>query len=150
MDNRLPDDTSELKYKFEVIGSRCKKNESGECHIKNPRVVSMEWNKKAVYYGDKATLRIKTFELSGEKPVCKLQLWKKNYTEEDAFILEQNITIDKDVVETEIEFNFSLRQLNVKHSDYELIIAPILKINGYEPLILQKSNIRVGIGFINE
>ena len=53
----------------------------------------MEWDKKAIYYGDKATLRIKTFELSDESPTCKLQLWEKDYTTENDFILEQDITI---------------------------------------------------------
>ena len=71
----------------------------------------MEWDKKAIYWGDKATLKIKTFELSDESPTCKLQLWEKDYTTEDDFILEQDITIDKDEVEQEIEFNFDVEKL---------------------------------------
>ena len=46
-------------------------------------------HKKAIYYGDKATLKIKTFELSDERPACKLQLWEKDYISEDDFILAQ-------------------------------------------------------------
>lgn len=71
----------------------------------------MEWDKKAIYYGDKATLKIRTFELSDESPVCKLQLWEKDYTTEDDFILEQDITIDSDEVETEFEFNFDVEKV---------------------------------------
>lgn len=122
VDNRLPDDTNELKYTFEVTGSRCKNIESSECQIRNPRIISMAWNKKAIYYGDKATLKIKTFELSDESPSCKLQLWEKDYTTEDDFILEQDITIDKDEVETEIEFNFDVDKVLEEEIDGELEI----------------------------
>ena len=81
----------------------------------------MEWDKKAIYYGDKATLKIKSFELSDESPSCKLQLWEKDYTTEDDFILEQDITIDSDEVETEIEFNFDLDKVLDEEIDGELV-----------------------------
>ena len=111
VDTRSSDDTGELKYYFEVTAARCKPVKSGDIQVKNPIVISMEWDKKAIYWGDKATLKIKTFELSDESPTCKLQLWKKDYTTEDDFILEKDITIDKDEVEQEIEFNFDVEKL---------------------------------------
>ena len=111
VDTRSSDDTAELKYCFEVTAARCKPVKSGDIQVKNPRVISMEWDKKAIYWGDEATLKIKTFELSDESPTCKLQLWEKDYTTEDDFILEQDITIDKDEVEQEIEFNFDVEKL---------------------------------------
>lgn len=79
----------------------------------------MEWDKKAIYYGDKATLKIKSFELSDESPTCKLQLWEKDYTTADDFILEQDITINSDEVEQEIEFDFDVEK--VVDEDEELI-----------------------------
>ena len=42
--------------------------------MRNPRVVSMEWEEKAIYYGDKATLTIKTLKVAQESPACRLQL----------------------------------------------------------------------------
>ena len=110
------------KYTFEVTGNRCKKIESSKIQVKNPKVISMEWDKKAIYYGDKATLRIKTFELSDESPTCKLQLWEKDYTTENDFILEQDIIINKDEIETEIEFNFDIEKVLDEEFDGEMEI----------------------------
>ena len=123
IDTRLPNDTKALKYSFEVTGNRCKKIESSKIQVKNPKVISMEWDKKAIYYGDKATLKIKTFELSDERPTCKLQLWEKDYTTEDDFILEQDITFDSDEVETEIEFNFDIEKVLDEEFDGEIEIV---------------------------
>ena len=120
IDTRQPDDTNDLKYTFEVIGNRYKTVESSECQVKNPRVVSMEWDKKAIYYGAKATLRIKSFELSDEKPTCKLQLWEKDYITENDFVFEKEITIDSDEVESEIEFNFDVDKVLDEEVDGEL------------------------------
>ena len=120
IDTRQPNDTNDLKYTFEVIGNRYKTVESSECQVKNPRVVSMEWDKKAIYYGDKATLRIKSFELSDEKPTCKLQLWEKDYITENDFVFEKEITIDSDEVESEIEFNFDVDKVLDEEVDGEL------------------------------
>ena len=116
------------RYVFEVSGSRCKKTESGECQVRNPRVVSMEWDKKDIYYGDKTTLKISSFELSDENSVCKLQLWEKDYTTEDDFILEQDITIDSDEVETEFEFNFDIEKvLDEEDDDLEIFCRLIFE-----------------------
>ena len=122
VDTRTSDDTGELKYYFEVTAARCKPVKSGDIQVKNPKVISMEWDKKAIYWGDKATLKIKTFELSDESPTCKLQLWEKDYTTEDDFILEQDITIDKDEVEQEIEFNFDVEKILDEEIDGKLEI----------------------------
>lgn len=122
IDTRFPDDTKELKFSFEAKGNCCKKIESIECQVKNPKVISMEWDTKAIYYGDKAKLKIQTFELSDESPTCKLQLWEKDYTTEDDFILEQDITIDSDEVETEIEFDFDVDKVLDEEINGELEI----------------------------
>ena len=129
IDTRNPDDTNALKYKFTVTANRCKDYDGSEIQVKNPKVVGMEWDKKAIYYGDKATLKIKTFELSDESPTCKLQLWEKDYTTEDDFILEQDITIDSDEVEQEIEFNFDTSRLK-DENELELEIYGKLLYNG--------------------
>jgi hypothetical protein len=110
----------------------------------------MEWDKKAIYYGDKATLRIKTFELSDESPTCKLQLWEKDYTSEDDFILEEDIIIDKDEVETVIEFKFGLKKFKLTEKNNELIIFAKLKNDKGRYLICNNSEIRIGVGFIYE
>ena len=119
IDTRQSGDTSKLNYKIEATANRCKSVESGNIQVKNPQVIGMEWDKKAIYYGDKATLKIKSFELSDESPTCKLQLWEKDYTTADDFILEQDITINSDEVEQEIEFDFDVEK--VVDEDEELI-----------------------------
>ena len=134
IDTRNPEDTEELKYYFEVTAARCKPVKSGGIQVKNPKVISMEWDKKAIYWGDKATLKIKTFELSDESPACKLQLWEKDYTTEDDLILEKDITIDKDEVEQEIEFNFDIQRLR---DENELELEVIAK------LIYEKKSVSV-------
>ena len=103
----------------------------------------MEWDKKAIYYGDKATLKIKTFELSDESPTCKLQLWEKDYTSEDDFILEKEITIDKDETEQEIEFNFDVEKLK-DEKEIELEMYPIIILEN-QILPVEKNKLYVKI-----
>ena len=147
-DPRAVDDTRELRYNFEATGNRCKKVIGGEVQVRNPRVVSMEWDKKAIYYGDRATLRIKTLEVAQESPSCRLQLWERDYTTEDDLILERDITIDGDEVETEIEFNFDVERV-VDEEELELEIIPKLILNDtIQPH--QNCILIVGIGGQNE
>ena len=47
-------------------------------------------------------------------------LWEKDYTTEDDFILEQDITINNDEVETEIEFNFDIEKVLDEEFDGEI------------------------------
>ena len=129
VDPRAPDDTRELRYRFEATGNRCKKVTGGEVQVRNPRVVSMEWNKKAIYYGDKATLTIKTLEVAQESPTCKLQLWERDYTTADDLLLEKELTIDGDEIETEIEFNFDVERV-VDEDELELEIIGRLQCGG--------------------
>ena len=108
----------------------------------------MEWNKKAIYYGDKATLRIKTLEVAQESPTCRLQLWERDYTTADDMLLERDITIDGDEVETEIEFNFDVERV-VDEEELELEIIPKLILNDkIQPH--ENSILIVGIGGQNE
>ncbi|MDD7459053.1 MAG: phage baseplate assembly protein V, partial [Spirochaetales bacterium] len=142
IDNRLPDNTSPLKYAVEATANRCKSVESGECQIKNPKVLSMKWDKKAIYYGSKTTLKIKTFELSDESPTCKLQLWEKDYTTEDDFILEQDITISNDEVEQEIEFNFDVDKV-LDEDESMLEVFCRLIYNGKDLAVRENSTIHI-------
>ena len=134
--------TSPLKYAVEATANRCKSVESGECQIKNPKVLSMKWDKKAIYYGSKTTLKIKTFELSDESPTCKLQLWEKDYTTEDDFILEQDITISNDEVEQEIEFNFDVDKV-LDEDESMLEVFCRLIYNGKDLAVRENSTIHI-------
>lgn len=97
--------------------------------MRNPRVVSMEWDKKAIYYGDKATLTIKTLKVAQESPACRLQLWERDCTTADDLLLEKELTIDSDEVETEIEFNFDVERV-VDEEELELEIIGRLQCGG--------------------
>ena len=148
VDMRNADDAEALVYCFTARAARCRAVQSEEVRVKNPRIISIEWDKKAIYYGDKATLKIKTFELCDESPVCKLQLWEKDFTTEDDFILEQDITINSDEVEQAIEFKFKL----IVNSELETVIVPVLlyKDRIVETSQNENSEILVGTGFINK
>ena len=76
VDPRAVDDTRELRYRFEATGNRCKKVTGGEVQVRNPRVVSMEWDKKAMFWGKDIELMIKTFEMSDECPTAIIEIWE--------------------------------------------------------------------------
>ena len=120
VDIRKTGDSRELRYTAEATAIRCRTAEGGSIQIKNPQVVSMEWDKAALYYGDSAVLKIKTFELSDEKPVCRLQLWEKDCATADDLILEQDIKIDSDEIEKKIEFKFDIDKVLDEEADGEL------------------------------
>jgi hypothetical protein len=125
IDTRLPNDTKALKYSFEVTGNRCKKIESSKIQVKNPKVISMEWDKKALYYGDEVTLTIKSFEMSDESPTCKIQLFEKDFKSDDDYIFEKDINIDKDEVEIKFSVEFEIDKL-IDENEKELEIYPKL------------------------
>lgn len=110
----------------------------------------MEWDKKAVYYGDKAKLKIKTFELSDEKSMIKLYLYDEFFKDECFCFFEKKIRINKDEIEQEIEFNFSLEKLNLTENDLELFVGVKLTDCNGKVLNTKTPTIRVGIGFIYE
>ena len=71
---RSPEDTEDLKYYIEATSLRCKPVKSGDIQVKNPKVISMEWDKKAIYWGDEIELIIKTIEMHGTQFLQKLLL----------------------------------------------------------------------------
>jgi hypothetical protein len=110
-ENREPGDKRELRYFFKATAPRAQTVKSSDIPVKNPQVVSMEWKDTIVYYGEEMKLTVKTFEAAELSPSCKLQLWEKDVTTEDDFILEQDITLDKDEVEVTIKTDFDIEKL---------------------------------------
>lgn len=102
-----------------------KKIESSECQVKNPKVISIEWDKKAIYYRDEVTLTIKSFEMSDESPTCKIQLFEKDFKSDDDYIFEKDINIDKDEVEIKFSVEFEIDKL-IDENEKELEIYPKL------------------------
>ena len=150
VDIRKTGDRRELRYTVEATANRCRTAEGASIQIKNPQVVSMEWDKAALYYGDSAVLKIKTFELSDEKPVCKLVLFDEYFNKNKEFLYEKEIKIKKDDIEEEIEFSFPLKNLNLTRNDLELLISANLLDRDGRILNKDSSIIRVGIGFAYE
>lgn len=150
VDIRKTGDRKELRYTVEATAIRCRTEEGGSIQIKNPQVVSMEWDKAALYYGDSAVLKIKTFELSDEKPVCKLVLFDEYFNKNKEFLYEKEIKINKDDIEEEIEFSFPLKKLNLTRNDLELLVSANLLDRDGRILNKGSSVIRVGIGFAYE
>lgn len=150
VDIRKTGDSRELRYTVKATALRCRTAEGGSIQIKNPQVVSMEWDKVALYYGDSAVLKIKTFELSDEKPVCKLVLFDEYFNKNKEFLYEKEIKINKDDIEEEIEFSFPLKKLNLTRNDLELLVSANLLDRDGRILNKDSSVIRVGIGFAYE
>lgn len=150
VDIRKTGDRSELRYTVGATAIKCRAEEGDSVQIKNPQVVSMEWNKAALYYGDSAVLKIKTFELSDEKPVCKLVLFDEYFNKNKEFLYEKEIKINKDDIEEEIEFSFPLKNLNLTRNDLELLVSANLLDRDGRILNKDSSIIRVGIGFAYE
>lgn len=73
--------------------------------------------------------QIKTLKVAQESPACRLQLWERDYTTEDDLLLERDITIDSDEVETEIESNFDVERV-VDEEELELEIIGRLECGG--------------------
>ncbi len=140
-DTREAGDTDGLKYYFEAIAPRAKKMKSSDIEVKNPQVVSMEWEKSAVYYGDEVKLTIKTFEVSDFSPSCKLQL-KNNAASEDKPVQEQDITIDKDELEIKIKSDFDMDSISksaegADFNVYAKITCDKMEIRQKEKTLLQ-------------
>jgi hypothetical protein len=75
-------------------------------------------------------------------------LWEKDYTTENDFILEQDITINKDEIETEIEFKFDIETVK-DEKELELEIVPKIILEE-KILSFNKCILLVGIGGSNE
>ena len=112
IDTRSSDDTGELKYYFEVTAARCKPVKSGDIQVKNPKVISMEWEENTVYYNDKIKLLIKSLEMADESPDAKLLLYEKGMVPEDEPLLEFEVTINKDDLEQEVKIDFEMDKIN--------------------------------------
>lgn len=72
----------------------------------------------------------------------------QRYTTEDDLILEKDITIDSDEIETEIKFNFKIPVT----SDFESVIVPMLLYNNniLHTLDDRNSEILVRTGYIKD
>ena len=103
IDTRQPDDTQDLKYTFEVTGNRCKTIESSECQVKNPRVVSMEWEEDFAYPGDTVKLKINTLEMADLNYSGILRFYDKEKQNNSNILFTKEISLNNDTVECDIE-----------------------------------------------
>ena len=149
-DTREKDDTSELKYYFTVTTIRAKECKSSDVQVKNPQVVSMKWEPEVVFYGEEATLKITTFEISDESPSCKLILKEKNTGNTDDVISEQDITIDKDELEIEIKTDFKLEKLIKPGESTELQVYGTITCDDMDIQEIKPEFLYVGTGGVYE
>ena len=146
VDTRSSDDTGELKYYFEVTATRCKPVKSGGIQVKNPKVISMDWEENTVYYNDKIKLLIKSLEMADESPDAKLLLYEKGMVPEDEPLLELEVTINKDDLEQEVKINFEMDKIK-RFIDFTSIdVYPLIKLKDtvYSPDQLSLLNIQMG------
>lgn len=128
-DTRKPDDTRELKYTFEVTGNRCKKTESGECQVRNPRVVSMEWGKKAAMWGDEVELKISTFEMTEDLPECKVDIWEEEREHPDKLLQSATVKLDKNEIKVKFTVDFTLKDVSQFDKDDDYRIYTVLFVD---------------------
>ena len=128
VDTRFPDDTRELKFTFEARGNRCKKIESSECQVKNPKVISMEWDKKAIMWGDEVELKINTFEMSDEAPDAIIEIWEEEKESPKKLITSSELTLDKDENILKLTLDFSLTDVSQFDNDDDYRIYATVSI----------------------
>ena len=134
IDTRSSDDTGELKYYFEVTAARCKPVKSGDIQVKNPKVISMEWDKKAIYWGDEIELIIKTIEMEDELPECKVDIWEEEREHPNKLLQSTTVKLDKDEVKVKFTLNFTLKEVSQfdKDDDYRVYaVATIDQLGAY-------------------
>jgi hypothetical protein len=145
IDVRMAEDTNALKYKFEATGNRCKPVESGELQVKNPRVISIEWNKKAVYYGDTVTLRIKSLEMKNEKVI--ICLYDDYFETGEDYLFEKELSINNDLTESDINIDFPIENLKLTENDLELFLHAMIETTEREKIFISKETLRIGLGY---
>ena len=128
IDTRLPNDTKALKYSFEVTGNRCKKIESSKIQVKNPKVISMEWDKKAIMWGEEIELKINTFEMSEESPKAIIEIWEEEIKFPKRAITSTELILDKDENTLKLTLDFSLVDVSQFANDNDYRIYAIVSI----------------------
>ena len=134
IDTRNPEDTEELKYYIEATSLRCKPVKSGDIQVKNPKVISMEWDKKAIYWGDEIELIIKTIEMEDELPECKVDIWEEEREHPNKLLQSTTVKLDKDEVKVKFTLNFTLKDVSQfdKDDDYRVYaVATIDQLGTY-------------------
>jgi len=134
VDVREPGDRTELRYFFTVDTWRAETGQSPLILITNPQIIEMKWDPEFIYHGDKAKLRMTTFEVANASPAVKLSFWMRGEIKSDepvfeqekidwnrfklSFwekgkpdpyrqICEQEVTIDKDEIEITFDSSYS-------------------------------------------
>ena len=131
---RSPEDTEDLKYYIEATSLRCKPVKSGDIQVKNPKVISMEWDKKAIYWGDEIELIIKTIEMEDELPECKVDIWEEEREHPNKLLQSTTVKLDKDEVKVKFRLNFTLKDVSQfdKDDDYRVYaVATIDQLGAY-------------------
>ena len=134
IDTRNPEDTEDLKYYIEATSLRCKPVKSGDIQVKNPKVIGMEWDKKAIYWGDEIELIIKTIEMEDELPECKVDIWEEEREHPNKLLQSTTVKLDKDEVKVEFTLNFTLKEVSQfdKDDDYRVYaVATIDQLGTY-------------------
>ena len=128
VDTRFPDDTRELKFTFEAKGNRCKKIASSECQVKNSKVISIEWDKKAIIWGDEVELKINTFEMADEAPDAIIEIWEEEKESPKKLITSSELTLDKDENTLKLTLDFSLTDVSQFDNDDDYRIYATVSI----------------------
>jgi hypothetical protein len=115
IDNRFPDDTRELKFSFEAKGNRCKKIESSECQVKNPKITNIIWEDEFAYPGDTVTIKIKSFEMKDFNYSGVLNFFDKQKFANSEPLFSEDISIDSD--EKEVQIELPKDKLNMSYKD---------------------------------
>ncbi len=115
VDPRAVDDTRELRYNFEATGNRCKKVTGGEVQVRNPRVVSMEWEEDFAYPGDTVKLKVTSFEMTEFNFSGVLNFYDKQKFFNSEPLFSKDITLDAD--EKVVEAELPVDKLNMTYKD---------------------------------
>ena len=127
-DMRKAGDTDGLKYYFEATAPRAKKIKSSNIEVKNPQVVSMEWDKKACFWGNEIELTIKTFEMNDLSPDCTVNIWEEEKEHPDKLLLTSDAKLDKDEVKVKFTLDFDLKNVSQFDTDDDYRFYAVVNI----------------------
>jgi hypothetical protein len=103
--------------------------------VKNPQILSMEWEPEAIYQGQEVALILKTFEVAEFAPKATTQAWEHLKKNSEKMLDEQEVTLDTNNMEIHIKTPYDVKHLERynEEKEYEIqakVVSNSLPIKG--------------------
>ena len=88
----------------------------------------MDWDKKAIMWGDEVELTINTFEMSDEAPKAIVEVWEEERESPKKLIFSSDIALDKDENTLKVPLDISLADMSKFDNDDDYRIYATVNI----------------------